>query len=59
MQAIDALLMTAAESVIAPKRRGTSFEHCTMTKLLEFDCIRLMEKRDVVLLGVGKAGAAQ
>ena len=52
MQAIDVLLMTAAERVIAPLRQGTSFEHCTMTKLLEFDCVRLMEKRDVDLLAL-------
>ena len=52
MHAIDALLMTAAETEIAPLRRGSSFEHCTMTKLLEFDCVRLMEKRDVDLLAL-------
>ena len=52
MQAIDALLMTAAETEIAPLRRSSSFEHCTMTKLLEFDCVRLLEKRDVDLLAL-------
>lgn len=55
MQAIDALLMTAAESAIAPSRLGTCFEHCTMLKLLEFDCTRLIEKRDVVLLALGNS----
>ena len=52
MQAIDFLAMNAAEVVLAPLRRGTCFEHCTMTKLLDFDCIRLMEHRDVALLGI-------
>lgn len=52
MQAIDSLAMNAAEVALAPLRRGTCFEHCTMTKLLDFDCIRLMERRDVRLLGV-------
>jgi len=52
MQAIDSLAMNAAEDELAPLRRGSCFEHCTMTKLLEFDCIRLMERRDVALLGI-------
>lgn len=52
MQAIDALLMIAAESTIAPMRQGSSFGHCTMTRLLDFDCIRLIESRDVVLLAL-------
>ena len=52
MQAIDSLAMNAAEDELAPLRRGSCFEHCTMTKLLDFDCIRLMERRDVALLGI-------
>lgn len=52
MQAINSLAMNAAEDELAPLRRGSCFEHCTMTKLLDFDCIRLMERRNVALLGI-------
>lgn len=54
MNEIDSLVMTAAENALAPLRRGTSFEHCTMMKFLDFDCIRLMQKRDVVLLALSR-----